>query len=314
MLNQDILETLACPRCKATLETGDRLRCPDCRVDYPTVAGIPVLINDENSLFRVADFVAGRDSTYKTSTSISIRIGKRLVPSLNLSVKSKRNFSELVSRLERRGQNQRLLIVGGAVEGEGLNVDDLPQSITPVETDVAFGDRTAIICDAHDLPFRIGTFDGVIVQAVLEHVVDPVRCVSEIHRVLKADGLVYAETPFIAQVHLGKYDFQRFSHLAHRRLFRNFAEIESGATCGPGMALAWSYAYFLQSFFTSQTMRRIAFAAASWSGFWLKYFDYLLIDKPGTFDAALSYYFLGTASSDQLDDRELIKGYRGMIR
>ncbi len=41
-----------------------------------------------------------------------------------------------------------------------------------------------LICDAHDIPFADRSFDGVIVQAVLEHVVDPFRCCEEIHRVL----------------------------------------------------------------------------------------------------------------------------------
>jgi hypothetical protein len=146
---------------------------------------------------------------------------------------------------------------------------------------------------------------------VLEHVIDPFRCVDEIVRVLKPDGLVYAETPFMAPVHAGRYDFLRFSHLAHRRLFRRFREIESGAACGPGTALAWSYCYFLQSFAAGETGRQLAFAFASFTGFWLKYFDYFLIDRPGSYDAALSYYFLGEMAGSMLGDRELIRQYRG---
>ena len=37
----------------------------------------------------------------------------------------------------------------------------------------------------------------MLVQAGLEHVRDPWQVVAEIHRVLKDDGLVYAETPFM---------------------------------------------------------------------------------------------------------------------
>ena len=120
-------------------------------------------------------------------------------------------------------------------------------SIRVVESDVELGPRPAVLFDAHDIPFEDGSFDGVIAQAVLEHVADPYRCVAEIHRVLKPGGVVYAETPFMQQVHEGAYDFTRFTHLGHRRLFRDFSEVASGVACGPGMALAWSWQYFLMS-------------------------------------------------------------------
>ncbi len=311
MRNEQICEMVVCPRCKSDLND---LRCFGCGLTFPRVGGIPVLINEENSIFRLSDFVEARDTTYRTDVPKWKRFIKKLIPSLTLNVKSQANFANLAAMIKDRGREQRVLIIGGAVEGEGMQLADLPEDLVLVETDVAFGDRTGIVCDAHDLPFRESSFDVVIAQAVLEHVVDPFRCVAEIHRVLKKDGLVYAESPFMAQVHLGRYDFFRFSHLAHRRLFREFAEIESGPTCGVGMALAWSYCYFLQSFFVREAWRQAAFGFGSLTGFWLKYFDYLLIDKPGTFDAALSYYFLGERSDLALSDQDLIACYRGSIR
>jgi SAM-dependent methyltransferase len=184
-------------------------------------------------------------------------------------------------------------------------------SIDFVESDVAFGSRISAICDAHHLPFAEASFDGVVVQAVLEHVIDPIQCVAEIYRVLKPEGLVYSETPFIQQVHLGKFDFTRYTHLGHRRLFRQFEEVSSGVVCGPGMALAWSYQYFLLSFVKSPTARAIVKALARLSSFWLKYFDYYLIDQPGSYDAASGYYFLGKKSERILSDQELLMLYRG---
>jgi len=76
--------------------------------------------------------------------------------------------------------------------------------------------------------------DGVLIQAVLEHVLDPAQVVGEIHRVLRPDGLVYAETPFLQQVHAGPNDFTRFTSSGHRYLFRAFAEIAAGPVAGPG--------------------------------------------------------------------------------
>jgi SAM-dependent methyltransferase len=306
-LNKQIIEILACPRCKNGLTN---FICEKCDLQFPIVNGVPILINEANSVFRLADFVAVKETTYKKSTGFR-QFVKRLIPSINLNVNSKQRFDMFFSRL--KAENPKILIVGGAFEGEGFEVESIPKETILLETDVAFGKRTNLICDGHDLPFKDETFDGVIIQAVLEHVLEPIRCVNEIHRVLKHDGVVYSETPFMQQVHAGKFDFTRFTHLGHRRLFRGFSEIESGAACGTGMALAWSYCYFLQSFFTSKLLGQIAFAFGSLTSFWLKYFDYLLIKKPSVYDAASGYYFLGQKSTKVLSDEELLKSYKGTI-
>jgi ubiquinone/menaquinone biosynthesis C-methylase UbiE len=180
-----------------------------------------------------------------------------------------------------------------------------------IESDVSFGARIAVICDAHNIPFEDGAFDGVVVQAVLEHVVDPRKCVDEIHRVLTERGLVYAETPFMQQVHGRQYDFTRFTHLGHRRLFRRFDEIDSGVMCGPGMALAWSYQYFLLSFAKSRTTRALIRLFSGLTAFYLKYFDRWLVNRAGAFDAASGCYFLGRRADGVLSDKELVRLYRG---
>lgn len=151
-----------------------------------------------------------------------------------------------------------MLVVGGGVVGGGMDclLDD--PKINLIESDAAIAPRTQLVCDAHDLPFASQSMDGVVVQAVLEHVVDPHRCVAEIHRVLKPNGLVYSDTPFMQQVHGRQFDFTRFTRLGHRRLFRHFEEVSSGITCGPAVALAWSLRYFLMSFSDSKRYRAIA--------------------------------------------------------
>src|SRR5205814_2050776 len=131
----------------------------------------------------------------------------------------------------------------------------------------------------------------------------------EVHRVLKHDGLVYAETPFMQQVHGGVYDFLRFTRRGHRRLFRKFEEIESGAACGTGMSLAWAYMFFLRSFANSSRVAWCLHCVASLTAFWLPYLDAHLIDKPYTLDGASAFYFIGRRSNQVLSDRELIRTY-----
>lgn len=306
-LNKEIIEFLACPHCKSDLT---EFECVNCGIKFPVIQEIPILLNESNSLFKFQDFIELKDTTYKTSTSWKRKV-KRFLPSININIKSRENLQSFFSLL--KVEKPKILVVGGAIAGTGLDFTETNEKFILVETDVAFGNRTNLICDGHDLPFKSETFDGIVIQAVLEHVLDPTRCVAEIYRVLKKDGLVYAETPFMQQVHAGRFDFTRFTYLGHRRLFRHFSEIKSGAVSSVGMVLVWSYCYFLQSFFSNQTIGQIAFAFGSITGFWIKYFDYFLINKPTSFDAASAYYFMGRKSEEVLSDEELIAGYKGMI-
>lgn len=272
-----------------------------------------MLINERSSVFSIDDFIAHRQTFVfgNAGENKLKKILRRLLPTIGKNIKGKANYSRLSHVLLEQSTSPRVLVIGGSMLGQGMESLLNNTAIELIESDASFGARTMLICDAHDLPFDDGSFDGVIVQAVLEHVVDPYRCCEEIHRVLTAQGVVYAETPFMQQVHGGRYDFTRFTHLGHRRLFRKFAEIDSGAVCGPGMALAWSYQYFLQSFTTSRVLRMFLRGFAILTSFYLKYFDYYLINKPGTLDAASGYYFLGRKAERELSDRELIKLYKG---
>jgi SAM-dependent methyltransferase len=222
------------------------------------------------------------------------------------------NLKNFHSSLHKIAECPRVLVVGGRILGDGMELIAGDDSIELVELDVAFGPRCSLISDAHDIPFHDGVFDGVVIQAVLEHVLDPHRVVSEIHRVLKKDGLVFAETPFLVPVHGGAYDFNRFTALGHRRLFRAFEEMESGVASGPGSTLAWSYEYFLMSFAPSYFWRKVLRVFARFTSFWMPWFDFLLINTRGSLDAASLYYFLGRRSDHILPDRELISLFKGL--
>jgi uncharacterized protein YbaR (Trm112 family) len=49
VISQELLEILACPKChtKVVLKEPDHLRCPNCKVLYPIVDGIPVMLIEE---------------------------------------------------------------------------------------------------------------------------------------------------------------------------------------------------------------------------------------------------------------------------
>ena len=315
-ISPEIQSKLICPSTKCKLiENGDYLESSlDPKLCYPVVDGVPILIDNNRSIFSIEDFTDRKDTTFKLAEitpGITIKkIVNNILPSINTNLKAAQNYRKLIELLP---NDSKILIIGGSIRGQGMDEIYAKQSFEIIGSDVSFGPEIDIINDAHDLPFDDETFDCVIVQAVLEHVLEPQRCVAEMHRVLKASGLVYAETPFMQQVHMKQYDFTRFTHLGHRRIFRNFEEVSSGPMCGPGMALAWSYSYFLTSFTTSRTIYRCLTMFARLTSFFLKYFDYYLIDKPGSYDAASGFFFLGKKSDYCLSDRELIGLFRGRM-
>ena len=315
-LSAELEALLVCPRCKSGMEIGpDGCRCTDCEcgVRYPLCNGVPVLFNETESLFSIAGVLSGRDKPFPTPASELRQRLSRLAPTLHRNVNGRRNYVAFAMHLLGQCESPRVLVIGSRVLGEGMEALTQNPRIEVVESDVEVGPRPAVLFDAHDIPFDDASFDGVIVQAVLEHVADPTRCVQEIHRVLTPAGLVYAETPFMQQVHEGAYDYTRFTHLGHRRLFRDFAEIDSGVACGPGMALAWSWQYFLTSFARTHRTRTLAKIAARLTAWPLKYFDGYLSRQPGAYDAASGYYFLGRRNDVRLTDRELVKMYRGAM-
>ena len=315
-LTESTQKQLCCPICRTKLVfTNEQFECtnPQCKRSFPLVDGIPILINESSSIFAFSDFLNQKDTTFTFQSQSKLKkfLTNRL-PDIHANMKGKKNYDKFLELVKKQSESPKILIVGGGIVGDGMEDIFSSPSVEIISSDVSFGPCTGLICDAHDIPFEDNSFDGVIVQAVLEHVVDPNRCVEEIHRILKENGVVYAETPFMQQVHMGRYDFTRFTHLGHRRLFRKFEEVSSGPVCGPGMALAWSYQYFLLSFVKTQSAKNFIKAFTRLTSFWLKYFDYFLIDKPGTFDAASGYYFIGTKSDRVLSDRDLIKLYRGI--
>jgi SAM-dependent methyltransferase len=311
------LELLRCPSTGEPLlrEADDVLASADGSHRYRLLGGIPMLIAPEKSVVSLVDYAPPVSAS--TVRARIARLGRRLIhmpPTLNSAAGSRDHYQTLAELLVARAADQgpqRVLVVGGATVGDGFEaLLDRPE-IEVIETDIALGPRTRIVCDGHDLPFVDGSFDAVVIQAVLEHVLDPTRVVSEIHRVLGQAGLAYSEVPFMQQVHEGAHDVTRFTLLGHRRLFRHFDEIESGAQGGPGMALGWSIRYFVMSFARSKAQRALITRLTSLMFFWLKYLDRFVGDRPGGIDAASGTYFLGRRRDAPVDDREVLSGYRG---
>lgn len=84
------------------------------------------------------------------------------------------------------------------------------------------------LCAASD---GVGTFDLVLCQHVLEHVVDPLAAVRTLRSMLRPGGHLIVVTPFLVKIHQDPIDLWRFTPDGLERLLRagGFARIEVGS-------------------------------------------------------------------------------------
>jgi SAM-dependent methyltransferase len=207
------------------------------------------------------------------------------------------------------GTRPVVLVVGGGTLGSGAEALYDDPRVGVVAFDIYGSPLVQFVADAHAIPLADASVDGVWVQAVLEHVLDPTRVVDEIRRVLRPGGVVYAETPFMQQVHEGAFDFHRFSPGAHRWLFRDFDALDAGTVAGPGTVLLWSWRYFVGGLMRS----RLAGALAAAPFFWLRLFD-RAIDARHAADGASCVFFYGRKGERSLTAPELVAAYPGAQR
>lgn len=311
-------EIFSCPKCGTDLKIAeDFIYCENttCAAKYPLANGLPVLIDDAKSLFKTKDFLAGKETFFnQEKKGKAASFFEKNLPKLSLNISARENFLMFKGELFRRSNRPRVLVVGGGILGQGFEVIASDPKIELIETDVSLGERTQVIADIHNLPFKNDAFDGVIAQAVLEHVADPIKAAGELTRVLKTNGLLYAETPFLYPVHAGPYDFNRWTYLGLRRLFRNFGEIKSGLSGGPGTALAVTYQSFLLSFSENPKVRKFLYGLARLTLWPYKYFDKFLNRKKSAYDGAAGYYFLGVKNTKVYPNSELLKLYHDFDR
>jgi SAM-dependent methyltransferase len=86
----------------------------------------------------------------------------------------------------------------------GLDVEESGRTADEKNADIYF--------NGLDIPGEDNRYDGTICNEVLEHCVDPVKLLSEMHRVLKPGGKLMVTVPFIWGIHEAPYDFRRYSH------------------------------------------------------------------------------------------------------
>jgi SAM-dependent methyltransferase len=310
MVDQDLF---ICPRCASRLrsEVG-RWRCTGvhCRYadePFPAVSGLPALVDFEHSVLD-ADRLCAVEGASEMYRSRYHRALSRLIHPANTTAPTKVALMLELLRADdaTAGQRPRILVIGGGTVGGGLDGLYADPTVDLISFDVYASPVVQFIADGHAIPLADDSVDGVVVQAVLEHVLEPTVVAKEIHRVLRRGGIVYADSPFLFPVHEGPYDFTRFTDSGHRYLFRSFERIDSGSVAGAGTALRWSIGYFVRAL----TRSRLLGSIVALCFFWLSYADRVL-DPKHSLDGASSVFFLGRKTAVPITEAEIIDYYQG---
>jgi len=305
------MEQVRCPSCASRVTAlGTAMpRCTNESCEYseagfPSVNGQPVLIDFQASVFDRRTYDHGTGSVIRrdvSGRSVSSRLHRITYGSNPIAA---RNCSEFLALVKKNAEMPTVLVIGGATIGSGAASLYEDASIELVSTDVFSSCHTVLVADAHRIPFAGGSMDAVWIQAVLEHVLEPGTVVDEIHRVLKPSGIIYAETPFMQQVHERAFDFTRFTQSGHRWLFRRFTEIRAGPVSGPGVALLWSIRYFFRAMGAGDKLSR----AFPLPFFWLRFFDKFSRGRSKA-DGASGLFFLGRRSDHTLRPADMPSYY-----
>ena len=112
-ISQILLDKLICPMTKRKLSINENLiKCENNeKITYPIINGIPILINNKNSLFEIDDFINNKNTTILNEKSSLINKFSRIItPSISNNLKSDNNYLKISSLLP---VNAKILVIGG---------------------------------------------------------------------------------------------------------------------------------------------------------------------------------------------------------
>lgn len=230
----------ACPNCHSALGLAAAgLRCTACDETYEVKGDrIPILIPAHVDFLR-ADPQWSTEPALGSHPRLNSVIGK-FRQRLEITPVYKTKVSRDIVRrfVESFPAGSVVLNVGSGSTRYGPDV---------VNVEIAPGAEIDLVGVAEFLPLGSGVADGMILVAVLEHVENAARTMSEARRVLRPGGLLLIDVPFIQGYHAAPGDYRRYTEQGLRTELgqSGFVVEDSGVAVGPASAMAWITAEFV---------------------------------------------------------------------
>lgn len=276
-MNQ-LYKILICPKCKAEL---DKFACNSCGKKFKEQDNVPIFI-DDIEVGAVKQHQKGKSGFLK-------RVLRFLKPPHHsVYFKNLRTSNDEGPELETFLKNFK-------DDDIVVNIGSLSKKIPGVyNLDIAYYPNIDIVADAHELPFKDGSLDGVIIKNVFEHLRDPAKVRDELRRVVKDSGRIYAKVPFMQPFHAVPDDYQRFSINGLHEFFKDFKVIEEGISVGPSSALAWFLQEYLAILFSFNSNKAYKIGRSVFAYFTapIKYFDTFFRKRKEAHRLASAFYLI----------------------
>ena len=144
----------------------------------------------------------------------------------NFYLKNKKDFRDQI--LDNINADDDVLDIGKAMRDRHNKINCKSLETLDVND---FGSYPDIVCDiCSDISELENKYSKIICIAILEHVYDPFKAVSNLKKMLKDGGKIYGMVPYLYHYHAPKdlkfQDYFRFSKDALAYLFKDFVNVE----------------------------------------------------------------------------------------
>lgn len=156
--------------------------------------------------------------------------------------------------------------------------------------------NTRVVSDIHSLSFANESVDTIFCTGTLEHIDNPIQALNEIHRILKPQGILHIEVPFMQPFHKDPEDYWRWTLDGIKLLAsqNGFNELRSGPLIGSASAMNAIIVAYFQSWFFNRYIRKLIDMILSCCLFPFKFLDIILIKRSQ--DLLSACYYVGIKS------------------